>query len=202
MSTGVTTSDAAKLAKALRVEDVLISAAAVPLPVELSPSSLPQPHLDTTNAFQEAKEAHTNPAAAADAPPLHASIADPAPTDVAPAQDAVVKSLQAAHDAIHDSLQDGSGNPDAAITAAPVPGDEHASDLASLDSAQANPAGDISALTPIAPGPAQALPQLDLPTDLGALFPASTADGALANVVHDVQSAAGDLGAVVDSLLG
>lgn len=202
MSTGATTSDAAKLAKTLRIEDVLISASALPLPLDLSPSRLPQPNLDTADASQDAKDTHANPSTADGAPPVHASVADAAPPDAAPAQDAVVKSLQAAHDAIHASLQDAGGNPGAPAAGAQLPDDGQAPDLANISSAPASPAGDISALTQIVPGPTHALPQLDLPADVATLFPASTADHALANVVHDVQSAVGELGSVIDGVLG
>jgi hypothetical protein len=54
----------------------------------------------------------------------------------------------------------------------------------------------------LVPGPTNALSPLDIPDDLAALFPASTAEGALSNLIHDVQSAAGDLGAVIGGLLG
>jgi hypothetical protein len=186
--------DAAKLTKALRLEDVLISAAAVPLPIDLSPSQLPQPNLDPTGASTDARDAHAS-AADAQAP---ASAVEPAHD--APAEDAVAKSLQAAHDAIHDSLS-GTGDPTATVDSQPLDA-AHLSADATADPVHAGAAGDIAALAPIAPGPAHALPQLDLPADMATLFPASAADGALANVVHDVQSVVGDLGAVIDGLLG
>jgi hypothetical protein len=122
--------DAAKLARALRLEDVLLSAAAVPLPIDLSPSRLPEPNLDTTDASTDAKDAHPSASATVEAQGVqgvNASVAERAPAD-ASAQDAVVKSLQAAHDAIHDSLQSNGG-------------DEPAPDVANVDPVPASPAG-------------------------------------------------------------
>jgi len=191
MSPGATGPDAAK---ALRIDDLLIGAAAVPLPIDLSPSQLPQPNLDPADASADAHDAHAS-ASADDAQAL-ASAAEQPP---APAEDAVAKSLQAAHDAIHDSLQTGD------LASAPAdarPLDTELSATATADPVHAGVSADIAALAPIAPGPAHALPQLDLPADVTALFPAGTADGALADALHDVQSIVGDLGAMIDGLVG
>jgi hypothetical protein len=198
MSTGSIANDAARLTRTLRIEDVLINAAAVPLPIDLSPSQLPQPDLDTHDATNDAQSARANSPATEDAPQASA---DPPPAHAAPAEDAVTKSLQAAQDAIHDSLQTATGDQTPQASATP-PSDAHASDLASVSASHPSAAGDIAPSTQLLPGPDHPLPQLDLPTDVAALFPAGMADGGLANVLHDVQAVVGDLGGLLGSIAG
>lgn len=109
--------DTARADRILRFEDLLINAGAIPLPIELTPSLLAQPTGDSlaaspANPDPQAPSADPTQAQPADQPTAHA---EQTKFDPETAPDPVSKSLQAALDAIHDSLQqDGSGAPGSA----------------------------------------------------------------------------------------
>jgi hypothetical protein len=124
MSTEAIADHAAKLTRALRLEDVLINAGAVPLPVDLTPSMIPQdnagngatlpPDSDSRSAADDHGQAQVQP-------PPRATIGAGTPDGTA-TEDAVVKGLQAARDAIHDSLRHdvGAHSGDAAQSIGPI----------------------------------------------------------------------------------
>lgn len=93
----------AKLDKALRFADMAVNAAAVPLPVNLMPSLVPQelphdmPPADTAANDRPVDEAPAN---------LLANHVEPITADQVTPEDALSNSLQAAVNAVHNSLND------------------------------------------------------------------------------------------------
>ena len=106
MSIATFAGDTARPDRILRFEDLLINAGAVPLPIELTPSLLAQPvaadgAMSPANPDPHASSADQMPAQPPDQP---AANAEHGKSGAETAADPLLKSLQAALDAIHDSL--------------------------------------------------------------------------------------------------
>jgi hypothetical protein len=99
--------DTAPPDRILRFEDLLINAAAVPLPIELTPSLLAQPAADSLAAPGANPDPHASSTDPMPAQPPDQSAANAEHGKSGPetTPDPVLKSLQAALDAIHDSLR-------------------------------------------------------------------------------------------------
>jgi hypothetical protein len=94
------------LARGLRLEEILLNASAMPLPIDLTPSMIPQSLWDSHERLTDAASLSS------DDTPVHvvrvlpdASASGHGPVDEGMVNDAVVNSLQAARDAIRDSLR-------------------------------------------------------------------------------------------------
>jgi hypothetical protein len=125
MSDETTINPATRLARALRLEDLLINASAVPIPISLSPSAMIEPASDDNDTLQK----NTDTASSADHN-VAAQIQEllPAIPGSAPGegtQDAVVTALQAARSAIGMSLRHDMTTDASPLATAPVP-NEHA----------------------------------------------------------------------------
>src|SRR5262245_30968712 len=126
-----TIAQSARLERALRFSDLAINAAAIPLPVDLMPSAVPQDAVPDDavpgDAANDMRGATHDTQAAQSAPEVQSpqsSTADPSVPDVA-----VLNSLQAAIDAVHDSLHETS----AGMQETPASSEPAVADLVSAD---------------------------------------------------------------------
>lgn len=214
--------------RALRLEDVLINAGALPLPIDLTPSMLPQPELERAEPLSNGSDSLRTAEPAPDAASTLLSEINPAPEGTSDtfAQDAVTNSLQAARDAIRDSLRTDispraieaaspSGpdllaasrpSPSAAVpepspagsdNADGVPNFAHGSPAANFDLAHVVPVLFPQQTNDIADRPAEVAA---VPSEIAA--PATAVSDVVANLVDDAQTVVSGLAAAAGPIVG